>query len=75
MRILVAEDDPSLAEGLMRSLRQAGNAVDCAKNGEEADAALEANEFDVLILDLGLPKKSGLEVLSACARAVPRYRC
>jgi len=63
MRILVAEDDPSLAEGLMRSLRQAGNAVDCAKNGEEADAALEANEFDVLILDLGLPKKSGLEVL------------
>lgn len=63
MRILVAEDDPSLAEGLMRSLRQAGNAVDCAKNGDEADAALEANEFDLLILDLGLPKKSGLEVL------------
>ena len=63
MRILVAEDDPSLAAGLLRSLRQAGNAVDCAKSGDEADAALEANEFDVLILDLGLPKKSGLEVL------------
>lgn len=63
MRILVAEDDPSLAEGLMRSLRQAGYAVDCAKDGDEADAALEANEFDVLILDIGLPKKSGLEVL------------
>jgi len=63
MRILVAEDDPSLAEGLIRSLRQAGYAVDCAKNGSEADAALEANEFDLLILDLGLPKKSGLEVL------------
>jgi two-component system, OmpR family, response regulator len=63
MRILVAEDDPSLAEALMRSLRQAGYAVDCAKNGEEADAALEVNEFDVLILDIGLPKKSGLEVL------------
>lgn len=63
MRILVAEDDPSLAEGLLRSLRQSGYAVDCAKNGEEADAALEVNEFDVLILDIGLPKKSGLEVL------------
>jgi two-component system OmpR family response regulator len=63
MRILVAEDDRSLAEGLMQSLRQAGYAVDCAKNGDEADAALEANEFDLLILDLGLPKKSGLEVL------------
>ncbi len=63
MRILVAEDDPSLAEGLMRSLRKAGYAVDCAKNGDEADAALEVNEFDLLILDIGLPKKSGLEVL------------
>ena len=63
MRILVAEDDPSLAEGLMSSLRQAGYAVDCARNGDEADAALEANEFDLLILDIGLPKKSGLEVL------------
>src|SRR5262245_14150397 len=63
MRILVAEDDPSLAEGLMRSLRRAGYAVDSVGNGEEADAALEANEFDLLILDIGLPRKSGLEVL------------
>ena len=63
MRILVAEDEPSVAEGLMRSLRQAGYAVDCAKDGDEADTALEANEFDLLILDIGLPKKSGLEVL------------
>jgi two-component system OmpR family response regulator len=47
----------------MRSLRQAGYAVDCAKDGDEADAALEANEFDLLILDIGLPKRSGLEVL------------
>jgi len=64
MRILVAEDDPSLAEGLMRSLRKSGYAVDCVANGEAADAALEANEFDLLILDLGLPKRSGLEVLT-----------
>ena len=63
MRILLAEDDPNLAEGLMRSLRQAGYAVDCAKTGSEADAALEANEFGLLILDIGLPEKSGLQVL------------
>ena len=63
MRVLVAEDDPNLAEGLMRSLRQSGYAVDCVTDGEKADAALDANEFDLLILDLGLPKRSGLEVL------------
>ena len=63
MRILVAEDDPSLAEGLVRSLRQSGYTVDCVTNGDEADAAVDANEFDLLILDIGLPKKSGLEVL------------
>ena len=63
MRILVAEDDPSLAEGLMRSLRQAGFAVDCVRNGIEADAALSVNKFDLLILDLGLPKISGFDVL------------
>jgi two-component system OmpR family response regulator len=63
MRILVAEDDPSLAEGLMRSLRLSGYAVDCVTNGDEADSALQASEFDLLILDLGLPKRSGLEVL------------
>ena len=63
MRILVAEDDAILADGVLRSLRQAGYAVDWVKNGVEADAALDADEFDLLILDIGLPKKSGLDVL------------
>jgi two-component system OmpR family response regulator len=63
MRILVAEDDAILAECVLRSLRQAGYAVDWVKNGLDADAALDADEFDMLILDIGLPKKSGLEVL------------
>jgi two-component system OmpR family response regulator len=63
LRILVAEDDATLADGVMRSLRQSGYAVDWVKNGAEADSALEMNEFDLLILDLGLPRKSGLEVL------------
>jgi two-component system OmpR family response regulator len=63
MRILVAEDDTLLADGLLRSLRQSGYAVDWVKSGTEADNALDANEFDLLILDIGLPRKSGLEVL------------
>ena len=63
MRILVAEDDAILADGVIRSLRQSGYAVDWVKNGLEADTALETDRFDLLILDIGLPKKSGLEVL------------
>jgi two-component system, OmpR family, response regulator len=63
MRILIAEDDAILADGLTRSLRDAGYAADWVKTGIEADSALLAAEFDLLILDLGLPKMSGLEVL------------
>ncbi len=63
MRILVAEDDAILAEGVMTSLRNSGYAVDWVRNGVEADHALEADGLDLLILDLGLPRKSGLEVL------------
>ena len=64
MRILIAEDDQVLADGLLRSLRSAGAAVDHVATGSEADAALlTSNEFDLLILDLGLPRLHGLEVL------------
>ena len=63
MRILVAEDDAILADGVTRTLRQSGYAVDWVKNGVEADTALDTDDFDLLILDIGLPKKSGLDVL------------
>lgn len=63
MRILLAEDDSVLADGLTRSLRQSGYVTDCVKNGLEADSVLSTQDFDLLILDLGLPKMSGLEVL------------
>ena len=63
MRILIAEDDAIIADGLSRSLRQGGYAIDWAPNGLEADAALVTVAYDLVILDVGLPKLSGLEVL------------
>ena len=63
MRILIAEDDQVLADGLLRALRGAGYAVDQVDSGSQADAALSAQAFDLLILDLGLPRLHGFEVL------------
>ena len=63
MRILLAEDDRVLADGLCRSLRQSGYAVDHVSGGAEADSALSLHEYDLLILDLGLPRLPGIEVL------------
>jgi two-component system OmpR family response regulator len=63
MRILLAEDDPIIADGLTRALRKSGFAIDHVANGAEADTALLSQQFDLLILDLGLPKLSGIDVL------------
>ncbi len=61
--ILLAEDDLSLLRGLARTLELSGHTVDKAKNGVEAEAALCANCYDLMILDIGLPHKDGLAVL------------
>lgn len=63
MRVLLAEDDTVLADGLCRSLRKSGYAVDWVANGSDADSALVAQPYDLVILDLGLPRMSGFEVL------------
>ena len=63
MRVLIAEDDRVLADGLLRALRASGFAADHVASGSEADAALASHDFDVVILDLGLPKMHGLDVL------------
>lgn len=63
MRILIAEDDLTIADGLSSSLRVSGHAVDHVATGPMADAALTTVTYDLLILDLGLPGVSGLEVL------------
>ncbi len=64
MRILLAEDDPQLGDGLTVGLRQDGYAVDWVKDGVAADLALKSETFDLLVLDLGLPRLPGMEVLA-----------
>ncbi len=63
MRILIAEDDPVLADGLCRALRRTGYAVDHVNTGSDADSAASTQQYDLMILDIGLPKMSGHEVL------------
>lgn len=63
MRLLLVEDDPLLGEGLYTGLTRENYNVDWVKNGEMAVAAVDTIKYDSLILDIGLPKISGLEVL------------
>lgn len=68
MRILIVEDDPVLADGLTRTLRQSDYAVDTANDGAAADHVLTAQTYDLVILDLGLPRMDGFEVLRRLRR-------
>jgi two-component system response regulator QseB len=63
MRVLLVEDDGMIAQGLQTALRQAGFAVDWMRDGKSASAALQAASFDLVLLDLGLPQRDGIEVL------------
>lgn len=63
MRVLVVEDEPTLAGQLQASLMQAGYAVDVSGNGREALFLGETENYDAVILDLGLPQLDGLSVL------------
>jgi len=69
MRLLLAEDDTALVQSLRKDLQQAGYAVDVADNGIEAEYLGNENIYDVVILDLGLPQRNGLEVLRNWRRA------
>src|SRR5689334_7329053 len=63
MRILVVEDDTVLAAALTRALSQAAYTVDLAENGADANGALDSAEYDLVVLDLALPRVDGLAVL------------
>ncbi|MGE0716079.1 MAG: response regulator [Alphaproteobacteria bacterium] len=69
MRILVAEDDDPLAAALTDALRRAGYAVDRSADGEDAAAMGEGEPYDAVVLDLGLPKRDGIAVLTGWRRA------
>ncbi|MEQ1897887.1 MAG: response regulator transcription factor [Vicinamibacterales bacterium] len=63
MRILLVEDDRLLGDAVQAGLRQAGFAVEWVTDGHEADAAVSAETFAAVVLDLGLPGRSGLDIL------------
>lgn len=68
MKILLVEDDPTLGEAVMLALRQAGFAVDWSRDGVQADTALKAYAYDAMLLDLGLPRREGLDVLRSARK-------
>jgi len=72
MHVLLVEDDRMIGEGIRTALKQEGHAVDWLRDGNSAETALGHQEFDVVLLDLGLPGKDGLDLLrSLRARRKP----
>jgi DNA-binding response OmpR family regulator len=65
MKLLLVEDDALLGEGVRAGLKQAGFAVDWVQDGLAAKVALDSEEYDLLVLDLGLPKLSGMDLLKS----------
>jgi DNA-binding response OmpR family regulator len=63
MRVLLVEDDALLGDGVRAGLKQAGFAVDWTQDGQAAKLALETEEYAVIVLDLGLPRLNGTELL------------
>jgi two-component system response regulator QseB len=69
VRVLLVEDDAMIGASARDGLQRAGYAVDWVRDGFQADIALKTEDFDVLVLDLGLPRKDGLQVLGDLRRA------
>jgi two-component system response regulator QseB len=68
MRLLLVEDDPMIGEGVRKGLRQDGFTVDWVRDGAAAELAAANDVYDLVVLDLGLPRKDGLDVLAALRR-------
>jgi DNA-binding response OmpR family regulator len=65
MRLLLVEDDRMIGESLRSALRGSGYAVDWVRDGRAADGTLVSERFDLVLLDLGLPQRDGMEVLAS----------
>jgi two-component system, OmpR family, response regulator QseB len=72
MRVLLVEDDPMIGESVQHGLRQDGFAVDWVQDGETAELALRTTVYALVLLDLGLPRHNGLEVLTPCGAPARR---
>lgn len=68
MKLLLAEDDPMIGASVEQGMRRAGFAVDWCRDGRAAELALETGAYALLLLDLGLPKQDGLELLRKLRR-------
>ena len=68
MRLLLVEDDPMIGEGVRKGLRQDGFTIDWVRDGPAAELAAANDVYDLIVLDLGLPRKDGLDVLAALRR-------
>ena len=68
MRLLLVEDDPMIGAGVQRGLKQDGHTVDWVRDGVAAELAVAGGAYEVILLDLGLPRKSGLELLAGLRR-------
>jgi len=65
MRVLLVEDDRMIGESIRSALRQDGSAVDWVRDGRSAESCLGTEQFDLVLLDLGLPQRDGIEILRA----------
>ena len=72
MRVLLVEDDPMIGKSVQQGLRQDGHTVDWVRDARAAELALATTSYEMLLLDLGLPGKSGLELLAQLRRAAHR---
>ncbi|WP_299065880.1 response regulator transcription factor [Accumulibacter sp.] len=69
MRVLLVEDDPMIGKSVQQGLRQDGHTADWLRDGQQAELALATTPYDILLLDLGLPGRSGLDVLARLRRS------
>ena len=67
MRVLVVEDDPMIGRAVVAGLQDGGYAVDWVRDGAEAELALANGVYDLALLDLGLPRRDGMEILQGRA--------